>query len=297
MNARFRLVAAHPGEATPALATDEVTLSRRARQRARRRRALVYLARVVIAVVFLGGWELAARAGWIDTFFWGQPTEIWNQLVTWVRDGTSQGSLWLQIEVTVREAFWGFVIGVVLGVISGITLGRIRFLADVFGPYIKMANSIPRIVLASLFVVTLGLGERAKIATAVVLVFFSVFFNAFQGAREVDRNLVANAKILGASDWRITTHVVLPSAMTWIIASLHTAFGFALIGAIVGEFVGASKGLGLLIRSSQGSFLINGVYAGMFILGAVALIAEALITALENRLLAWRPPQLTNAGL
>ena len=124
----------------------------------------------------------------------------------------------------------------------GIALGRIRFLADVLGPYIKVLNAIPRIVLASIFVIWFGLGPASKVASAVVLVFFPVFFNAFQGAREVDRNLVANARILGASDRRVTLQWSSPRATSWIFASLHVSFGFALIGAIVGEYIGADQG-------------------------------------------------------
>jgi NitT/TauT family transport system permease protein len=140
-----------------------------------------------------------------------------------------------------------------------------------------------------------GLGIGSKIALVIVLVFFAVFFNAFQGTREVDRNLIANARVLGASQQKVTWHVVVPSAMTWIIASLHIAFGFALIGAIVGELLGAQRGLGLLIESAKGTFNPSGVYAGMVIVAIVALVAEWLITLLEKRLLRWRPPQLSGS--
>jgi NitT/TauT family transport system permease protein len=170
-------------------------------------------------------------------------------------------------------------------------------LSKVFGPYIKIMNSIPRIVLGSIFIVWLGLGLSSKVALAIVLVFFAVFFNAYQGTREVDRNLVANARILGASGRQITTHVVLPSALTWIIASLHVSFGFALIGAIVGEFLGAQQGLGLLIRQAQDTFNPNAVFAAMVIIAVVALAAEGLIALLERGLLSWRPPQLSGAEL
>ena len=135
----------------------------------------------------------------------GNPLVSGQQLVTWVTQGTAQGPLWQQIAVTLEEAILGFVIGVVLGVIFGVVLGRNRFLADVLGPYIKVANSIPRVTLAPLFAIGLGLGMQSKVALAVVLVFFIVFFNAFQGVREVDRNLLANARILGASQRKLTT--------------------------------------------------------------------------------------------
>jgi NitT/TauT family transport system permease protein len=263
------------------------------RRRTRRRRSLVLALRALILVVLIGGWELCARAHLVDPFFFGQPSRVLSQLGEWISNGTPAGPLADQVAVTLEEAVLGFAIGVVLGVICGIALGRVQLLADVFSPYIKVMNSIPRIVLGSIFILWLGLGLSSKVALAVVLVFFAVFFNAFQGAREVDRNLVANARILGASRRQVTRHVVLPSAMTWIIASMHVSFGFALIGAIVGEFLGAQRGLGLLISQAQGTFNADGVFAAMLIIAVVALAAEALITLLERRLLAWRPPALS----
>jgi NitT/TauT family transport system permease protein len=274
-----------------------VTESQRSRRAARRRSILVHGIQVGLFVLIFGGWELASRLGLIDSFFFGSPSGIVDQLTQWAKSGTDAGSLWEQIGVTLQEALLGFAIGVVLGVVSGIALGRIQLLAEVFAPYIKALNAIPRIVLGSVFVVVLGLGLSSKVALAVVLVFFVVFFNAFQGTREVDRNFIANARILGASPTQVTWQVVLPSALTWIIASLHSCFGFALIGAIVGEFLGAQKGLGLLVRQAQGNFNIDGVFAAMVIMAVLALVAEAVITRLERRLLAWRPPQLSDMEL
>jgi len=268
-----------------------------AQRRAARRRVLVNVARVAVFVAVFGGWELLTRLKVLDPFFFGQPTLIVQQIGDWIRDGTQAGPLAEQIGITMEEAFYGFVIGVLLGVVCGVALGRVRVLAEVFGPYIKGVNAIPRIVLGSIFIVWLGLGMSSKVLLAVVLVFFAVFFNAFQGTREVDRNLIANARILGASARQVTFQVVLPSAMTWIIASLHISFGFALIGAIVGEFLGAQKGLGLLISQAQGTFNANGVFAAMVIVAIVALLAELLLTYIERRVLAWRPPQLSGSDL
>ena len=257
--------------------------------RQRRRRRLVTILRLVVLVAILGGWELGVRVGLIDPFFFGQPTGIVDKLIEWTRDGTSIGPLWVQVWVTIYEATAGFVIGSVLGVLCGIALGRNALLADVFSIYIKVANSIPRVVLGSIFIVALGLGAPSKIALAVVMVFFVVFANAFQGVREADKNLIANARILGASGWQITRAVVIPSALSWILASLHVSFGFALVGAIVGEFLGAREGMGLLIATAQGAFDANGVFAAMIVIAVVALVAEGLLTLLENKLLAWRP--------
>ncbi|TME02189.1 MAG: ABC transporter permease [Chloroflexi bacterium] len=269
-----------------------------ARQKqAGRRRLNVLGGRVLVAVVVLGGWELGSRIGVIDKFFWSQPSEIASTLWRWFTEGTDLGPLWEQVLVTMEETVGGFLVGSVLGVIFGVVLGRNRLLADVLGPYIKGANAIPRVVVGALFAVSLGLDIRAKIATAAVLVFFVVFFNAFQGVREVDRNLIANARILGADNRRLTTEIIIPSALSWIAASLHTSFGLALVGAVVGELFGATEGIGELIYLSKNLFDTAGVFAGMALLAATALVAEALITALEDRLIRWRPPVATEVRI
>ncbi|MER6028166.1 ABC transporter permease [Streptomyces sp. NPDC001851] len=268
---------------------DKTNRARTRAQAARRRKAVVTAVRVLLLVAVLGLWEGLSRAKIIDPFNFSMPSQIWDQIRTWVMHGTALGSLGEQIWYTLYEALLGWVLGVVAGVLLGIALGRIRLLAEVLGPYIKVLNSIPRIVLAPIFLIWFGLGPSSKVASAVVLVFFPVFFNAFQGAREVDRNLVANARILGASDRRVTLQVVIPSATSWIFTSLHVSFGFALIGAIVGEYIGATKGIGLLVSQSQNTFNSAGVYAAMVILAVVALAAEGLLTFAERRIFRWKP--------
>jgi NitT/TauT family transport system permease protein len=278
-------------------AGSHVDLLARRSQEIRRHRLNVQLLRLAFAVFILGGWELGARIGVIDKFFWSQPSEVGATLWRWVRDGTDLGPLWLQAWTTLEETAGGFVVGSILGVVLGIALGRNRLLSEVAAPYIKAANAIPRVVLGAMFAISLGLDIKSKIATASVLVFFVVFFNAFQGVREVDRNLIANARILGADNRRLTTEVIIPSALSWIIASLHTSFGLALVGAVVGELFGATAGVGELIYSAKNNFDMAGVFAGMALLAAMALVAEALITALENRLIRWRPPVATETRI
>ena len=256
---------------------------------------LVNSVRLMLVVIWLGSWELAARSV-IDPFYYSMPSRIWTRLVDWFANGTSQGTIWANIGITLEEAVLGFLVGTLAGVVLGVVLGRSRFLAEVLAPFIKGTNAIPRIVLASLFVIWFGLGMTSKVATAFVLVFFAVFFNAFQGAREVDRVLVDNARILGASRWDLMRTIILPSATSWILSSMHVAFGFALIGAVVGEVVGADRGMGLLISRSQGNFDAAGIYAGMLIITVVALVAEWLITKLETRLTRWRPQQTSSAA-
>ena len=281
------------GPSSPIL--DDPAAQRRRAQR--RRRVLVQFLRVLTAVVWIGSWELTTRIGLVDKFFFGQPSGVFDQLRTWVTEGTALGPLWLQVAATMEETILGFIVGSVAGVVVGVLLGRNRLLADVMSPYIKAANSIPRVVLGALFAISLGLDIRSKIATAAVLVFFVVFFNAFQGVREVDRNLIANARILGANSRRLTTEIVIPSAMSWIVASLHISFGLALVGAVVGELFGATQGVGQLIYNAEHNFDANGVFAGMLLLAAVSLIAESGLTVLENRLISWRPNTVSDVSI
>ncbi len=290
-----------PADHAPAAAASSQRLVQ-----AGRHRINVVVLRILLGVAILAAWEVGARVSdcntsghlcVIDRFFWSQPSDIGTKLWTWFAQSTDLGPLWQQVLVTMEETVGGFVVGSVLGIIFGIVLGGNRLLADVLGPYIKGANAIPRVVVGALFAVSLGLDIKAKIATASILVFFVVFFNAFQGVREVDRNLIANARILGADNRRLTTEVIIPSALSWIVASLHTSFGLALVGAVVGELFGATQGVGELIYLSKNLFDTAGVFAGMALLAAMALLAEALITALENRLIRWRPPVATETRI
>ena len=281
--------------ADPARVPDEGA-GRRARA-ARQRQVKVLVLRLAFAVVWLGSWELTTRIGVVDKFFFGMPSGVVLRLWTWITEGTALGPLWEQVAVTMEETVLGFLVGSVLGIVFGVVLGGNRLLADVLSPYIKAANSIPRVVLGALFAISLGLDLKSKVATASILVFFVVFFNAFQGVREVDRNLLANARILGADNRRLTTEVILPSALSWIAASLHISFGLALVGAVVGELFGATQGVGELIYNAKNSFDANGVFAGMALLAVVALVAEGLITALENRLIKWRPNPVTDVAI
>jgi NitT/TauT family transport system permease protein len=272
--------------------TSDAEIEAEAKRNIRHRRQLVLAWRVGILVVFLVLWEVAGRMAWIDPFFYATPSAIAARLYDWTVDGTSEGPLWYHLFVTMEEAVIGFVTGSIAGIVIGIALGRNQMAADIFSIYIKVINSIPRVVLAPIFIMIFGLGLASKVALAFVMVFFVVFHNAFQGVREADRAMIANARILGASHWQLTRSVIVPSAMSWIFASLHVSFGFAIIGAIVGEFVGSRYGIGLLINVAKGSFDAAGMYAAIVIVMVVALGAEYLMTFVENRLAKWRPQPL-----
>src|SRR5258708_10310604 len=256
--ARLSVLVSDPGRPV-------VDLAAKRRREAQRRQLNVAGLRLLVAVAFLGSWELTTRLGWVDVFFWSQPSAIVAKTWYWITQGTDLGPLWDQVLTTMEETVGGFVVGSILGVVFGVALGRSRLLSDVLGPYIKAANAIPRCLVGALFAISLGLDIKSKIATAAVLVFFVVLFNAFQGVREVDRNLVANARILGADNRRLTTEIIIPSALSWILASQHISFGLALVGAVVGELFGAPAGLGQLIYNAGHTFDVNAVLAGLFL--------------------------------
>ncbi len=273
----------------------EASIAAAARTARRRRAGWVWLGRIILPVVVIGGWQLSTEHGVVDKFFFGQPTDVWTALVDLFTQGTAFGSIWFNLWVTIQEAIIGFALGAATGIVFGLLLGQNRLLSDVCSPYIKALNSVPRIILGSIFVVAFGLGTLPKVLLAAVLVFFIVFFNAFQGVREVDQNLLANVRVLGASSLQVARHVTIPSALTWIIASLHTAFGFAIIGALVGEVLGSQAGIGLIITQAQGHFDPDTVFACMILMAAVTLVAEYLLALLEKRVLAWRPPSRSEA--
>jgi NitT/TauT family transport system permease protein len=253
-------------------------------RRAKRRLGITGLQVGILAAVVLG-WEFASRRHLIDPFFFSMPSEIWARDLEWLGDGTA----WKHVQVTLEEAAGAFILGVVIGVVVGFLLGRSDFWAQVMNPYIQVLNALPRLVFAPIFTLLLGLDQRSKIAIGFSLVFFIVFFNAFQGVREVDRNVINNARMLGAGERQLTRHVLLPSAMSWILSSLHTSVGFAMVGAVVGEYIGASRGIGYVIAQAEGNLDATGVWAGMVVLCVVVIIVELGVTATERRLVRWKP--------
>ena len=154
-----------------------------------------------------------------------------------------------------------------------------------------MANALPRVVLAPIFMLWFGLGIWSKVALGFTLVFFIVFFNVWQGVREVPPTVLANARMLGMNERQLVRHVYWPAALSWMFSSLHTSVGFALVGAVVGEYLGAAAGLGYLIHEAEGTFDVAGVFAGMIVLAAFVLLVDEIVSLAERRLLAWRPQE------
>lgn len=238
--------------------------------------------------VLVGGlllWEGLVARGVLDPFFFSRPTHVAARIAQWVQSGSIYRHTW----VTTQETLLAFVIGTLLGVVAGFAFARAPGLSQVFEPYVKIANAMPRIVLAPIFTLWFGLGILSKVAFGVTLVFFIVFFNTYQGVKDVDRNILNSARMLGASERDLVRHVLLPSAMTWILASLHTSVGLALVGAVVGEYLGSARGLGYLIAQAEGLLDTTGVFAGIVVLSAFVLLIDGVVTLIERRLLVWKP--------
>src|SRR5262249_44931631 len=199
------------------------------------------------------------------------------------------GYLWPHLLVTLTEAMLAFVIGTLAGAATGLALARVELLAAVFDPYIRILNALPRVILAPIFILWFGLGIGSKIALGVTLVFFVVFFNTFQGMREVNPVVRDNARMLQANDRQLLRHVYLPSALAWIFSSLHTSIGFALVGAVVGEYIGSARGIGYVVSQAQGVFDTASVFAGLILTSVVVLLIDLAIHGLERYLLRWKP--------
>ena len=247
-------------------------------------RARVLASQVVLGVVVLALWQTLVSLKILDAFFVSRPSDILQRVGRWIVSGT----LWGHLAVTLEESLLGLLAGAALGISLGFALARSAFLALVLDPYIKMLNAVPRVVLAPLFLLWFGLGIWSKVALAVTLVFFVMFFNTFQGVRDADRVLIDNVRMLGATERQLVRHVLVPSALTWIFSSLQTSLGFAMVGAVVGEYLGATRGLGYVISQAEGTFDTTGVFAGMTVLGIVVVIVSAAVSRLERWLLRWK---------
>jgi NitT/TauT family transport system permease protein len=258
------------------------------------RRIRVWQVALLLAVFVL--WHVMTKPGLLPplffdndrqaAFFFGEPLKIFSRIWVWfVRDA----DIYRHLAVTLTETLLAFGIGSVLGLAMGLWLALSPTASAILEPYITALNSMPRIILAPIFAVWFGLGIASKVALGVTLVFFIVFFNVYQGVKEVSPVVLANARMLGASQKQLLRHVYLPSATSWVFSSLHTSVGLAFVGAVVGEYLGSSQGVGYLILQAEGSFDINTVMAGILVLTGFALLLDALVGRIERRLMKWQP--------
>jgi NitT/TauT family transport system permease protein len=218
-------------------------------------------------------------------FFFGEPLTVLQRVWNWFASGDIYRHLW----VTLVETLLAFFVGTILGVLVGIWLALAPSASMLLDPYIKASNAMPRVILAPIFSVWFGLGMASKVALGVTLVFFIVFFNVYQGVREISPVVLANSRMLGASQRQLLRFVYLPSAMSWVFASLHNSVGLAFVGAVVGEYLGSAEGVGYLILQAEGVFDINTVFAGVLVLTAFALVLDWAVSLAERRLMVWQP--------
>ena len=260
-------------------------------------RRKLWIWQVLLLVSIFAVWQLLAQPNLVPSFVWenpdraafffGEPVKIFRVIWVWFSEGTIYQHLW----VTLQETALAFVIGAVLGLLTGLWLGLSPTASTLFDPYITAANAMPRVVLAPIFMVWFGLGIWSKVALGVTLVFFTVFFNVYQGVREVSPVVLNNTVMLGANRKQLLRYVYLPSATSWLFSSLHVSVGMAFVGAVVGEYLGSARGVGYLIQQAEGAFDINTVFAGMLVLTAFALVLDFIVGRAEKRLLVWRPTQ------
>ena len=255
---------------------------------------------VLLLVLLL--WHLASR-NQQTAFFIGEPIKVAGRIWSWFLpfgfgeswlfpDGLpGRADIYIHLGITLLETVLAFGIGTVLGLACGLWLALAPTASAILDPYIKAANSMPRVILAPIFALWFGLGIWSKVALAVTLVFFIVFFNVYQGVKEVSPVVLANARMLGASQRQLLRTVYLPSATSWVFSSLHTSVGLAFVGAVVGEYLGSARGVGYLILQAEGTFDVNTVFAGIVVLTAFALVLDGLVGRIEKRLMKWQPRQ------
>lgn len=262
-----------------------------------RNRFVLFALQVLVAVVLIAIWHFGSTVKVsipalspkpfypLDPFFFSTPIAVFERTF---KDFYT-GVIWYHLGITLLETLLAFAIGALGGVLVGFWFARKALIAAVFDPYVKMANALPRVVLAPIFALWFGLGVWSKVALGVTLVFFIVFFNVYQGVKEVPTTVLDNGRMLGMNERQLMRHVYWPSALSWMFSSLHTSVGFAVVGAVVGEYLGSAAGLGYLIQQAEGVFDVAGVFAGMFVLSAFVILIDMAVTVVEKRLLVWRP--------
>jgi NitT/TauT family transport system permease protein len=265
---------------------------RKASGDARLGRAGLALWHLAILAILFGVWYALTTPGFVDeayankiAFFFGRPLQVVNVVIAWF----TSGKIYPHLAITLWETVLAFAIGSIFGLVVGLWLALSPIASAIAEPYITALNAMPRVILAPIFAVWFGLGVLSKVALGVTLVFFIVFFNVYQGVKEVSPVVLANGRMLGASRKQLLRAIYLPSATSWVFSSLHTSVGMAFVGAVVGEYLGSAKGVGYLILQAEGVFDINTVIAGIVVLTVFALLLDFIVTKIEARLLVWRP--------
>jgi NitT/TauT family transport system permease protein len=245
----------------------------------------IAIGRVLVLLVGLAVWQGCVSAGWLDPYYMSSPVAVGLRL--W--EMTLSGALFVHVGVTTGEMLLGFLLGAVLGIGAGMLLAFGRIVPAVLDPYIMAFYSMPRVALAPLFVVWFGIGMVSKVAVTASLVVFLCLFSTYNGMRLTDAALLQAVKSLGATKSQLLWKVRVPYAIPWIIAGLKTSVGMALVGAVIGELIAASRGLGWYISYAMGLFDTTGVMTGLVVLMLMSIVLNELLSRLEARLLNWKP--------
>jgi len=235
---------------------------------------------LLLLAAILGLWELGIRTGLMRAYIYGTPSGIFQSFGEQLADGTLLRHFW----VTAQEVVLGFLIGSGLGSLSGLLLWLSPLWARILHPYMIALNGVPKIALAPLIIVWFGLGMESKIAIAAIITFIVAFLQAYKGTQQVDEDLIRLMRSLGASKWQTFRTIVMPSSMPWVVSALRLNVGFALIGAVVGEYISAEEGLGHLVYYAGQVYDLNSVWVGIFSLMIMALLLEAVVSRLEKYL-------------
>jgi NitT/TauT family transport system permease protein len=234
-------------------------------------------------LLLLAIWEAAGRAGLLNPLYLPSPSQIAAALVELFADGR----IWPHLEATFAAALGGLVLGVAVGVALGVAAALVQLIAELLEPVMTLLNAVPRVILAPLFVIWLGIGLASKIALSFILVAVLIFFTVFTGIRQVDRRIVERVVTLGGDRWALIRHVYLPAVTAWVLSNLKIAVGFAFTGALVGEFVAATHGLGYLLSFAQSTYNAALMFALIFLILVVVLLIFAIAGRLEKYLLRW----------
>jgi NitT/TauT family transport system permease protein len=242
-----------------------------------------WLRQLATFAILLGIWEAAGRAGLLNPLFMPTPGQIGAALF----DLFADGRIWPHLEATFTAALGGLALGIAVGIVLGVIAALVPVVAELLEPVMTLLNAIPRVILAPLFVIWLGIGLASKVALSFILVSVLIFFTVFSGIRQVDRRLVERIITLGGDRWALVRHVYLPSVTAWILSNLKVAVGFAFTGACVGEFVAATRGLGYLLSFAQSTYNSALMFALIFLILVVVLVIFAAAGRLEKYLLRW----------
>lgn len=242
--------------------------------------------RTLAMMLLLLAWEGLSRAGVLNPFYLPAPSAVGRVLASLF----AGGDIWTHLEATFSAAFAGLAVGLLLGAAAGFAAALFPVVADLLEPVMILLNAIPRVILAPLFVIWLGIGLGSKVALATILVAVLIFFAVYNGIRDVDRRIVERVRTLGGGRRDLMREVYVPSVAAWVMGSLKVAVGFAFTGAVVGEFVASSRGLGYLLQFAQSSYNAALTIALIVVIMAFAPLLFALAEQLERRLLRWRQP-------